>query len=172
MSKKELFKIKYTKIKTNIYSYAVLVLIIDQVIKVIVSNHLTESKELQVIKNIISICYTHNTGAAFSILQNQKYLLIFLALIALVIIDRYITNLKEASKLEQISSSLIIGGIIGNLLDRIFYSSVIDYIMLKFINFPIFNFADSCIVIGVIILIVLTIVDSIKRKNEVTNDSK
>ena len=163
MSKKELFKIKYTKIKTNIYSYAVLVLIIDQVIKVIVSNHLTESKELQVIKNIISICYTHNTGAAFSILQNQKYLLILLALIALVIIDRYITNLKEASKLEQVSYSLIIGGIIGNLLDRIFYSSVIDYILLKFIDFPIFNLADSCIVIGVIILIVLTVIDSIKK---------
>ena len=163
MSKKELFKIKYTKIKTNIYSYAVLVLIIDQVIKVIVSNHLTESKELQVIKNIISICYTHNTGAAFSILQNQKYLLIFLALIALIIIDRYITNLKDASKLEQVSYSLIIGGIIGNLLDRIFYSSVIDYILLKFIDFPIFNLADSCIVIGVIILIVLTVIDSIKK---------
>ena len=163
MSKKELFKIKYTKIKTNIYSYAVLILIIDRVIKVIVSNHLTESKELQVIKNIISICYTHNTGAAFSILQNQKYLLILLALIALIIIDRYITNLKEASKLEQISFSLIIGGIIGNLLDRIFYSSVIDYILLKFIDFPIFNLADSCIVIGVIILIVLTVIDSIKK---------
>lgn len=169
MSKKELIKIKYTKIKTNIYSYAVIVLMIDQIIKLIVSNHLIELKEVTIIKNFFSLFYVHNTGAAFSILQNQKYLLIIIGLIALVLLDKYITSLKDASKLEQVSYALIIGGIIGNLLDRIFYSSVIDYLLFKFgsYNFPIFNLADSCIVVGVILLIIVYIKESLKGdKNE------
>ena len=56
MSKKELIKIKYTKIKTNIYSYAVIVLMLDQIIKLIVSNHLIELKEVTVIKNFFYLC--------------------------------------------------------------------------------------------------------------------
>ena len=166
MSKKELIKIKYTKIKTNIYSYAVIALIIDQTIKLIVSNHLTEFKEVTIIKNFFYLCYVHNTGAAFSILQNQKYLLIFIGLIALVLLDKYITNLKEITKLEEISYSLIIGGIIGNLLDRIFYSYVIDYLLFKFgkFNYPIFNIADACIVVGIILLIIVSIKETIKKR--------
>lgn len=166
MSKKELIKIKYTKIKTNIYSYAVIVLMLDQIIKLIVSNHLIELKEVTVIKNFFYLCYVHNTGAAFSILQNQKYLLIFIGLLALVLLDKYITSLKKITKLEEISYSLIIGGIIGNLLDRIFYSSVIDYLLFKFgsYNYPIFNLADACIVVGVILLIIVSIKEMIKKR--------
>ena len=168
MKKKKMFNIKYTKIKTNIYSYAVIVLMLDQIIKVIVSNHLTEFKEYSIIKNFFYLCYVHNKGAAFSILQNQKYLLILIALIALVLIDKYITSLEESPVLEQVSYSLIIGGIIGNLLDRIFYSSVIDYLLFKFgsYNFPIFNLADACIVIGVVLLIVVSIKELINKKRK------
>ena len=167
MSKKELIKIKYTKIKTNIYSYAVIVLMLDQIIKLIVSNHLIELKEVTVIKNFFYLCYVHNTGAAFSILQNQKYLLIFIGLLALILLDKYITSLKNISKLEEVSYALIIGGIIGNLLDRIFYSSVIDYLLFKFgkFSYPIFNLADACIVVGIILLIIVYIKDMLKGDN-------
>ena len=86
-------------------------------------------------------------------ITSKRLLLILLSLIAVIFIYYYIKKYKK----NNIGYSLLLGGIIGNLLDRIFYSSVIDYILLKFIDFPIFNLADSCIVIGVIILIVLII---------------
>lgn len=153
---KNIFKIEYTKYKSNIYSIGLIIFIIDRFIKYMVMHHLIELKEHSIIKNFFSICYVKNDGAAFSILQGKTILLVLISLIMLYLLDRYISGIKKDNKLELISFGLIIGGILGNLFDRLIYHSVIDYLLFKFGNYtyPVFNFADSCIVIGVILLVI------------------
>lgn len=153
---KEIFKINYTKYKSYIYSVGLIVFIIDRFIKYIIMNHLTMLKEYPVIKNFFSIYYINNDGAAFSILQGKTIILVLISLIMLYLLDRYIGNMKKSNKLELLSFGLIIGGILGNLFDRLIYHYVVDYLLFRFGNYtyPIFNFADSAIVVGVILLIV------------------
>ena len=153
---KNIFKTKYTKYKSSIYSIGIVVFLIDRFIKFLVTNHLIELKEYSIIKNFFSICYVKNEGAAFSILQGKTIIIVIISLIMLFLLDRYIGNIKKSNKLEILSFGLIIGGILGNLFDRLIYHSVIDYLLFRFGNYtyPIFNFADSAIVVGVILLII------------------
>ena len=107
------------------------------------------------IKNLLSLSLVHNEGAAFSILTGNRYLLIIISIVALIGISFYIKKLDYLSELDFFSYALLIGGIFGNLIDRIVLGYVIDYISLKFGNylFPVFNFADICIVMSIIIII-------------------
>lgn len=163
---KELFKTKYTKNKSKVYEIALICFIIDLFIKYLVRTKLTMLKEYEIIPNFFYICYVKNDGGAFSILSGKVWLLILVGLIMLFLLDKYISNLKKPHKLEIISLGLIIGGIIGNLFDRLIYHGVIDYLLFKFAsyNYPVFNLADSFIVIGVIIYLIYLIF--IERKNK------
>lgn len=128
---------------------------IDQLIKFFVSNNLTYLKEYNIIDNFFYISYCKNKGGAWSILNNNVFLLIIIGIIVLYIIYLYLKN-KKLKNIEVISYSIIIGGIIGNLIDRIINGYVIDYLGFIIFNYeyPIFNLADMGIVIGVIILII------------------
>ena len=96
-----------------------------------------------------------NTGAAFSMLSGNNILFIIISALACVILGYFVLSKKMFSKkLEKISLSLILGGAIGNLIDRILFAYVRDFIYLKFINFAVFNIADSAITIGAVLLIV------------------
>ena len=111
---------------------------------------------------IVSFTYTTNTGAGFSILQDNN---IILAILALIVLGAMIYFRNEFPK---IGFMLIISGLLGNLIDRISYGYVIDFINLKF--WPIFNVADSCIFVGVIITVIYLLqshksVHAVKRKN-------
>lgn len=129
-------------------------LIIDLFSKIIVISYLKEMHNYKIISNFFSLFYIRNDGAAFSILEGKTTLLIILSIIFLLVLIKYIYNIKSINKLESISLGLITGGIIGNLIDRIIYGSVIDFLSFEIFNynFPIFNLADSFIVIGVLLL--------------------
>ena len=144
-----------------IYGFAILLLIIDLIVKLFLKNNMELGDEIILIPNLFSIYYVENSGAAFSILQNKTIFLIIVSLFCLVFLDRMIVSYN--SKLENISISLIIGGLFGNLVDRMLYSRVIDYISIM--EFPVFNLADSFIVIGVIIFIYCNIIkkDDVKE---------
>ncbi|MBR1413595.1 MAG: signal peptidase II [Bacilli bacterium] len=138
----------------RIFKIAIIVLIIDQIIKGLVSSNLQVNESIKVIKNIFKITYSQNTGAAWSILNNHSYIIIIISIIALVILFRFMYLFKD-NKRNNISFGLIIGGTIGNFIDRIFNGYVIDFIDVTIFKYkyPIFNIADMCIVIGVILLI-------------------
>lgn len=144
-----------------------LCIIIDQVVKIFISINMNINQSINVINNFFRITYVHNDGAAFSILSGNRLLLIFIAIISLVLIYTFFINNKKLTQLEQISYILLIGGIIGNLIDRILYGYVIDYLDFKIINynFPIFNLADIFIVISIFLLIILTIKGDEKSGN-------
>lgn len=173
------------KNKEKTYSITAIIIIIDQLIKIVVNRKLPLEKNYDIIPNFLSIYHVDNTGAAFSILTNQVTLLIVLSLIILFILYKYIEKEKNFTKLSTISLGLIMGGIVGNLIDRLLFGKVIDYISLKFGSylFPVFNIADTAIVIGVILMIIsiikeekdkkkVPVIKVLEEKNEVIKREK
>ena len=137
---------------------------IDQFIKNIIINVLSVGESVSIIKNFLNITYVRNSGAAFSILESNTILLILISIFALIFIFNYLSK-DKLNSFESILYGILSGGICGNLFDRIVYRSVIDYLDFNIFGyrFPIFNFADTLIVISMF-LIIITMKDD---KNEV-----
>lgn len=110
-----------------------------------------------VIDNVLNFTYVENTGAAFGMLKNGNVFLIISTVIILAAVIVYLTIKKPKAKAVKIASALIIGGALGNLYDRIFRGFVVDFIDIRFINYPVFNIADCCVVCGAIIFAVWVI---------------
>lgn len=140
----------------QIFKYSFILILIDQMIKILVSNMI---ESIVVIKNFLNLTYVENTGAAFSMLENNTIFLIIITIVTLFLIYKFLLKNKQFNKLEITTYSLLIGGIIGNLIDRIIHGYVIDYLEFIILNrhMPIFNFADICIVIGTILFLFITI---------------
>lgn len=112
---------------------------------------------------VFSLNYIKNTGAAFSILQNSRELLIILSMVALVLLALHVIHhLKSISLKTCFFIALLSAGIAGNLHERIIYGYVRDYFQLNFINFPVFNISDILINIGVIALIIMILIKKTK----------
>ena len=139
------------KNRQEIYIITGIILFFDQLIKLIINNTMNLYQEIVIIPKVFSIYFTKNTGAAFSILENNTTLLIIIT-----VIDKFIKKEASFNKLSTISLGLVMGGIFGNLIDRIIHQGVIDYLWFSLINFkfPVFNLADICITIGVFFLFI------------------
>lgn len=132
--------------KLKHYIIGLIIIIVDQLSKVLIIN-----KNISIIPNFLNLTYTKNLGGAFGFGKQQ---IIFLLSVILTI-GIVIYLIKNKSKITNyIPFILIISGSIGNLIDRIFRGYVIDFIDVNIFNFPNFNIADICIVIGVIWLII------------------
>lgn len=157
----------------------VLVFILDITTKWGVQNNL--HSDIVLIPNFLSITLTHNLGASFGMLSDgsigQRVLWICVSvLMSFGLIFYYVKEYKKLNVFYRLALSLMIAGAIGNMIDRIFYwkaivgfDGVIDWIAVILFNsyhFPVFNIADSSLVIGVCIIIVLLIVDLIKEAIE------
>ena len=143
--------------------------IADQIIKSFVSTNLKEIGSVSVIDNLLSFTYEENNGVAFGSFAGNRLIFVVLttALIAAILI--YMFKKKPKSKLFYASVALVIGGGIGNLIDRIFFGFVIDYISLSF--FPLVcNVADYCIAVGTVLLMVYVLFLSEVGKKELKND--
>ena len=125
------------------------VILLDQGFKQIALFSLAQNQTMPIIKGILNLSLTYNYGAAFSILQNKQIILIPITLIVSgIIIYLMIKNRKVGHWSLMLSFALILGGGIGNLIDRIRLGYVIDYLEFKFIHFPVFNVADMSVVCG------------------------
>lgn len=146
---------------------SLIVIIIDRILKVLVTNNFALNVRNKIIDGFFYITNCHNEGAAFSLFSGNVLFLIFITLIVLFLIYRTI-NKENVNKIGILAYGLLLGGILGNLYDRIFYGYVIDYldfVIFKF-NFAIFNLADAAIVVGAILLIVFEGSDNDGRKNK------
>ena len=131
---------------------------IDQVSKSFAYNHLYLNGEGSALKNaIFSLYYVENTGISFSMLNSKMALIIIITSIILAILVYVLLRTPKYKYYMPFSCvlSVIIAGAIGNLYDRIFRGYVIDFIMLEFIDFPVFNFADICVCVGLFVLVIL-----------------
>ncbi len=151
----------------KILPISLLFVVIDQVVKILVINKMALQQSITIINNFFNITYVRNTGAAWSILSGNVLLLIMISVLALVTIYYYLIKDKDLNKIDIVSYSMLIGGIIGNLIDRIVHGYVIDYLDFKIFNynFPIFNIADTLIVISIIIIGISLIVGEYREQN-------
>lgn len=141
--------------KLKVYLWALIIFIIDIVSKFLVINYLIPGKVYSIIPNFFYLYFVKNTGAAFSLFNGYIVVLIVLAIIMLIYINKKMIK-DNMNKLEIISLGLLVGGISGNLFDRVFRLYVIDFIGFKIFgyNFPIFNIADIAICIGTLLFII------------------
>ena len=144
----------------------ILLIILDQASKFYVLE--TVGKEIKnIIPNVLNFSYVENRGGAFGIGQNSTMMFVLVNIIILGIIIRFMILQKERiDKKTQITLSTILAGGISNLIDRIFRGFVLDFIDLSpLISFPVFNIADSLIVLGWIALAMITIIYYIENKD-------
>ena len=143
----------------KVLGFSLLLASFDQIVKIIVNNSMTLNASITIIKDFFNITYVHNNGAAWSLFSGNRFFLIAIAIVALIFIYYFLLKNKKLSKIETITYILLIGGIVGNLCDRILFGYVIDYFDFNIFGyeFPIFNIADIAIVVGVILLIVAII---------------
>lgn len=139
--------------KKKIYILALLFFIIDLIGKQIIIRVIDLHESIKIIPKFFYLTYVQNKGAAFSIFQDKQMLILLITAIALFVINKYMCN-EKLNKYEFISYSMITGGILGNLFDRLVYGYVIDFFDFRFgsYHYPVFNIADCFIVVGVIIL--------------------
>lgn len=141
----------------RLYIIAFVSFILDFVCKFIITHILSFNDSIMVIKNFFYISLVKNTGGAFSIFTGSTFLLIVISFLILLGIFTYIYKNNIRNRVSLMGFGLLIGGAMGNLFDRIFYGYVIDYLDFKIFGYgyPIFNLADSFVVIGAIILLFL-----------------
>lgn len=161
-------KIKEKIPNYKIYLLSILVIIIDQITKLIIMNNMKIGEEIVVIKKFFSILYVTNTGAAFSILENSTTLIIIISLFCLALIVSLLKKEKDITPIKVISFGILIGGMISNLIDRVFYKNVVDFLSFNIINyrFPVFNIADIGITIGVFLYLLVNLKEEILSKKK------
>ena len=128
---------------------------LDQLIKYIINEVISLERSVSVIGDFFRITYVRNYGAAFNILSGNRLFLIAIACITLLIIYYFLIKDHVNSTLEQVGYGLFIGGILGNLWDRMIHGYVIDYLDFRIfqVHMPIFNYADICICFGVFLCV-------------------
>lgn len=131
---------------------AIFVVILDQITKAIVITCLKYGESYLIINKIFYLTLVKNTGAAFGTFKNQAAFFILVSIIAIIFIVFFLSKKKVNSYLPL---ALILGGAIGNLIDRLRFGYVVDF--LDFKVWPVFNVADSCISIGAFLLFLLII---------------
>lgn len=129
---------------------SLLIVTFDYIIKLKVKNNMNVGESINVVGNFLKITYIQNKGAAFGMLQEQQNLFLIVGFITIV----FLVNLflKTEDKITKIAISMVIGGAIGNIVDRILYGYVVDMFDFNGVWSYIFNFADICVVLGVALL--------------------
>ena len=149
----------------KLYMYITLtiaiVLILDQISKFAVRSLMTEGQIIEVIQGFFNITYINNSGVAFSLLSGQRGLVTAVQIIAMVIVAIFLFKTKGKSKLLDISLAMVLGGGIGNIIDRIAFGAVTDMISFKIFP-PVFNVADIGVTVGCA-LIILDLIMDIRR---------
>lgn len=151
-----------------VLSIVAVTIIVDQLTKFLVVKYMTLGQSISVIDNFLYITSHRNEGAAWGILQGK---MIFFYVVTLVVIGLVILWIRKLDikkeKLLVIALSLILGGALGNFIDRVMYQHVVDFINTYIFgyDFPIFNLADSALCIGVFLMAVDAILD-IKRHSQ------
>jgi len=140
---------------------AVCVLILDQVTKYIIIEKLPISSEIEVIRGFFYITNLKNTGAAFGLFQDSTRTLTIISFVAIVLIIILKIMLKLNYAFYNVSLGFILGGALGNLIDRYFVGEVTDF--LNFTFWPVFNIADSFIIIGFCLIIILILREYLKK---------
>jgi len=155
---------------------SVLVFVVDQVTKYWFDNNLSMYERIAVIPDFFSWTLAYNTGAAFSFLADesgwQRWLFALIATVVSAVLVVWLKRLKPEETWLAVGLALVLGGALGNLVDRVIFGHVVDFILVHWQNrwyFPAFNIADSAITVGAVLL-ALDMFRSNKSQEEVARD--
>ena len=141
-------------------------ILVDQIVKIIISSTMSVGETIPVIKDIFHFTYIRNEGAAFGMLSEHRWVFMIISSVAIVAMCIYLFKFCKERMLVRIGIALVIGGGIGNMIDRIFLGYVVDMIDCRFIDFYVFNVADSCVCVGAGIVFLGVLLDTIKEIKE------
>jgi signal peptidase II len=148
------------KVNAVIWLLVILTFLLDQFTKYLISINMQTGNTIPVLENVFHITLVHNTGAAFGIFKDQTVFFIAISGAAAISIFLFLKKKNSVNRLRDIGFTLILGGALGNLLDRVRLGYVIDF--LDFRVWPVFNVADSAITLGTFLVIV-----SVLRRREI-----
>lgn len=159
------------RLMKKLYGFSLMIILFDQLIKNGLLFFMSFGQSITIIPNFFSITLVGNTGGAFSILSSSTILLIVISIVFLNLIYFLFIRGKKLSDFDQVTYGILIGGITGNLIDRVVHMQVIDYLDFNIFGyaFPIFNLADIAIVISMFLIIIQVIKGD---KNEVSSRGK
>lgn len=146
---------------------SIFIILADQLAKSAATQYLMGQRPIEIIRNFVELHYVKNYGAAFGILQNQRWFFIIItSIVVLAMISYMLKNSNSLTTLTKLSISMLSGGAVGNLIDRIRLGYVVDFIKLdlKIYNFPVFNIADIFIVAGTALLVYTVLFDKLEKK--------
>lgn len=146
--------------------FFILIVFIDQITKIWASAILKGNHSIVILEKFLKLNYVENRGAAFGILQNKQMFFIVVTILIIVCILYFLKKNNNINNISILSMVLITGGAIGNLIDRIRLNYVVDFIDVTFGNFydfPVFNIADSFVVIGTFILAYLIMFNKFEK---------
>ena len=142
------------------------VIALDVITKVLTVEFIEYGESIPVIKGIVSFSHIHNKGAAWGILANHRWVFLVISTVTVLGMLLYLYLGHAENKLYGVSLSMIAAGGIGNMIDRISLGFVIDFIEVKFIDFPVFNTADSFVCIGAGLLILALVLELIAESKK------
>ena len=145
------------------FGFSAVIVVLDQITKIVIQRALSPGQSIDVLPPGLSLVLAYNSGAAFSFLASgsgwQRYFFVAIALIASALII-YMMSKHRSDRFLCFSLALVLGGAIGNLIDRVCYGAVVDFVLVRWPDgprlldpWPAFNLADSCITIGAVLLI-------------------
>lgn len=143
--------------------------LLDQITKLLVVQNIAPGTFAPGLKGVFRLTYIENKGAAFGILSEHRWIFMVLSAIAIAAILFFLWKEKPKSLLVQLSLGMILGGGIGNMIDRVFRGAVVDFIDLEFMRFYVFNVADSFVCVGCALLILYLILSEIQEKKKKKN---
>ncbi|WP_138414973.1 signal peptidase II [Aquibacillus sediminis] len=143
------------------YVIAFVIVLVDQLTKWWIDTSMELHQKIPVIENFFYITSHRNTGAAWGILSGQMGFFYIITTIVIAVVVYYMWKYAKESKLMGWSLAFILGGAVGNFIDRIFRKQVVDFFDFYFgdYSYPIFNVADSALVVGVILMLIVTFID-------------
>ena len=141
---------------------AAVLVVLDQLINHWATAALLPVGSMEVLPGIVELRYCLNDGMAFSMLAGKQGLLIGVTSVMLVAV-LVMLFVRKMPLAERIAWTLVLGGGVGNLIDRVLNGVVVDYINVLFMHFAIFNFADICVCVGVGLLMLVLLLDSTKK---------
>jgi len=150
------------------YLIAIFVILLDQFTKWLIVNNMFLGESITIIDHVLYITSHRNRGAAWGILQGQMWLFYVITIVVIVGIMFYLHKAARGKMLLGVSLALMLGGAIGNFIDRVLRKEVVDFIHTYIFsyNFPVFNIADSALVIGVILLMIQMLLDERRSKEK------
>lgn len=149
---------------------AVVLVVIDQVTKYLVRANIRLGQDIPFIPYILDLTYVKNTGAAWSILQDHTWLLTVVSAIVVVVICWLVVKKFFKGWVGLTAATLILAGGVGNLIDRAIFGYVTDMLETVFMEFPVFNVADCCITVGVVLLFIYVLFIMKDEKKEAGHD--